>query len=195
MIIRAPPKRNNALKGESPGRRDSGSAEVEVVGQGPVELEVGDGVGLGGVESRRLIEDFGVLAGPGHELRIVARAVARDRDERRYVAAEELGLEDRGEAPDDAPFLEFAEALTRGWRGESHGLGEIVLRHAGILLEQFQQLVVDLVQGRATHALRAFSVCPGPGIRRAPDRGAGGRFGRSRGGRRPDRVNHRSHSV
>lgn len=59
MVIRAPPVRKNAPKGDSPGQRDSGASEVDVVGQGPVELEVGDGVGLGGVESGRLIEEPG----------------------------------------------------------------------------------------------------------------------------------------
>jgi hypothetical protein len=44
---------------EPPGRRDSGASGVEVVGQGLVELEVGDGVGLGGIERRSLIEEAG----------------------------------------------------------------------------------------------------------------------------------------
>jgi hypothetical protein len=48
---------------ESPaGRPHSGASEVEVVGQGLVELEVRDGVGLGGVEGRCLIEE------PGEEI-------------------------------------------------------------------------------------------------------------------------------
>ena len=51
-----------ALEGGSPGRPDAGASGVEVVGQGLVEVEVGDGVGLGGVEGRRLIED------PGEEI-------------------------------------------------------------------------------------------------------------------------------
>ena len=38
-------------------RQDSGASEVEVVGQGPVELEVWDGVGLGRLEGRCLIEE------------------------------------------------------------------------------------------------------------------------------------------
>jgi hypothetical protein len=37
------------LGGESDGGPDIGDSEVEVVGQGLVELEVGDGLGLGGV--------------------------------------------------------------------------------------------------------------------------------------------------
>jgi hypothetical protein len=45
-----------ALEGGSPGRPDAGASGVEVVGQGLVEVEVGDGVGLGGVEGRCLIE-------------------------------------------------------------------------------------------------------------------------------------------
>ena len=45
------------LGGESPaGRPDSGASELEVVGRGLVEVEVGDGLGLGGVEGRCLIE-------------------------------------------------------------------------------------------------------------------------------------------
>ena len=35
----------------------SGASEVEVVGQGLVELKVGDGLGLGGIEGGRLIEE------------------------------------------------------------------------------------------------------------------------------------------
>ena len=48
-----------ALEGKCRGRRDSGASGVEVVGQGLVdlELEVGDGVGLGGVEGRCLIKE------------------------------------------------------------------------------------------------------------------------------------------
>ena len=52
-----------ALAGESPaGRPDSGASEIEVVGRGLVELEVGDGLGLDGVEGRCLIEE------PGEEI-------------------------------------------------------------------------------------------------------------------------------
>ena len=61
MLISAPPYAQECADRRPPGRRDSGSAEVEVVGQGPVELEVGDGVG--GVESRRLIEETGEEVG------------------------------------------------------------------------------------------------------------------------------------
>ena len=62
MVIRAPPVRKNALKGAFPGQRDSGASEVEVVGQGPVE--VGDGVRLGGGGGRRLIEEPGEDVAP-----------------------------------------------------------------------------------------------------------------------------------
>ena len=49
-----------ALGGESrAGRADSGASEIEVVGRGLVEVEVGDGLGLGGVEGRCLIEEPG----------------------------------------------------------------------------------------------------------------------------------------
>ena len=51
-----------ALGGESPAGRTGGASEVEVVGRGLVELEVGDGLGLGGVEGRCLIEE------PGEEI-------------------------------------------------------------------------------------------------------------------------------
>ncbi len=44
------------------GRADSGASGVEVVGQGLVEVEVWDGLGLGGVEGRSLIEE------PGEEI-------------------------------------------------------------------------------------------------------------------------------
>ena len=49
-----------ALGGESPGRGDSGASEVEVLGEGPVESEVGDGVGPRGVEGRSLIGEVGL---------------------------------------------------------------------------------------------------------------------------------------
>lgn len=61
-------RRDARMGGEAVGRRipagrpDSGASEVEVVGQGLVELEVRDGVGLGGVEGRSLIEE------PGEEI-------------------------------------------------------------------------------------------------------------------------------
>ena len=45
-----------ALGGESPAGRRGGASEIEVAGQGLVELEVWDGVGLGGVEGRSLEE-------------------------------------------------------------------------------------------------------------------------------------------
>ena len=60
------------LGGESPGRRDSGASGVEVVGQGRVELEVGNGVGLGGVEGRCLIEE------PGEEIALGRSAGRRE---------------------------------------------------------------------------------------------------------------------
>ena len=56
------------MGGEGVGRRipgwpaDSGASEIEVVGQGLVEFEVWDGVGLGGVERGCLIEE------PGEEI-------------------------------------------------------------------------------------------------------------------------------
>ncbi len=52
-----------ALGGESlAGRLDSGASEVEVVGRGLVELEIWDGLWLGGVEGGCLIEE------PGEEI-------------------------------------------------------------------------------------------------------------------------------
>jgi hypothetical protein len=45
------------LGGESDGRPDSGDSGVEVVAQGLVELEVGDGLGLDRIEGGRLIEE------------------------------------------------------------------------------------------------------------------------------------------
>jgi hypothetical protein len=45
------------LGGESEAGVTSGASGVEVVGQGLVEVEVWDGLGLGGVEGRRLIEE------------------------------------------------------------------------------------------------------------------------------------------
>ena len=60
------------LGGESlAGRPDSGASEVEVVGRGLVEVEVGDGVGFGGVERGCLIEE------PGEEISGAGRARAR----------------------------------------------------------------------------------------------------------------------
>ena len=53
----------------SAGRPDSGASEVEVVGRGLVELEVGDGLGLGGVEGRCLIEEPGEEIAPTHASR------------------------------------------------------------------------------------------------------------------------------
>ncbi len=47
-----------AVGGESAGRLDSGDSGVEVVGQGLVELEFPDGVGLGGVEGGALVEEL-----------------------------------------------------------------------------------------------------------------------------------------
>jgi hypothetical protein len=55
----------------------SGDSGVEVVGQGLVEFEVGDGVGLGGVEDRCLIEE------PCEE--IALRWSARGREGRGFV--------------------------------------------------------------------------------------------------------------
>ena len=62
-----------ALGGESlAGRPDSGASEIKVVGRGLVELELGDGLGLGGVERGCLIEE------PGEEIAIgEARGRAR----------------------------------------------------------------------------------------------------------------------
>ena len=54
------------------GRPDSGASEVEVVGRGLVELEVGDGLGLGGVEGRCLIEE------PGEEIALRRPAGGRE---------------------------------------------------------------------------------------------------------------------
>lgn len=45
------------LGGESDAGVTSGASEVEVVGQGLVEVEIWDGLGLGGVEGRSLIEE------------------------------------------------------------------------------------------------------------------------------------------
>jgi hypothetical protein len=64
------------------GRPDSGDSGVEVVGQGLVEFEVGDGVGLGGVEGRCLIEE------PGEE--IALRWSARGREGRGFVREVEV---------------------------------------------------------------------------------------------------------
>jgi len=63
--------------GESPAGRTGGASEVEVVGQGLVELEVRDGVGLGGVEGRCLIEE------PGEEIALGRSAGGREG--RRFV--------------------------------------------------------------------------------------------------------------
>jgi hypothetical protein len=54
--------RGGAGGGFPAGRPGSGASEIEVVGQGLAELEVRDGVGLGGVEGRCLIEE------PGEEI-------------------------------------------------------------------------------------------------------------------------------
>ena len=62
-----------ALGAESlAGRLDSGASEVEVVGRGLVELEVGDGLWLGGVEGRCLIEE------PGEEIALGRSACGRE---------------------------------------------------------------------------------------------------------------------
>lgn len=87
-----------ALGGESPaGRPDSGASEVEVVGRGLVELEVGAGVGLGGVEGRCLIEERGE--------EIALRRPAGGREGRRFVGEVEVE-EDRG---DDGRIAEERE--------------------------------------------------------------------------------------
>ncbi len=52
-----------------PSRPDSAASEVEVVGRGLVELEVGAGLGLGGVEGRCLIEEPGEEIAPTHAAR------------------------------------------------------------------------------------------------------------------------------
>ncbi len=51
------------LGGEAGGRRKSGGSEVEVVGQGlvEVEVEVRDGVGLGGILTPRKVRWPGIL--------------------------------------------------------------------------------------------------------------------------------------
>lgn len=49
-------------RGSPAGRPDVGASGIDVGGQGLVELEVGNGVGLGEVESRCLIEKPGTVA-------------------------------------------------------------------------------------------------------------------------------------
>ena len=50
------------LGGETEAGVTSGASGVEVVRQGLVEVEVWDGLGLGGIEGRRLVEE------PGEEI-------------------------------------------------------------------------------------------------------------------------------
>jgi hypothetical protein len=73
------------MGGEGAGRR---IPKLEVVGQGLVEFEVGDGLGLGGVEGRCLIEE------PGEE--IALRRPAGGREGRGLVREVEVE-EDRGD--------------------------------------------------------------------------------------------------
>ena len=79
-----------ALGGESlAGRLDSGASEVEVVGRGLVELEVGDRLWLGGVEGRCLIEE------PGKEIALGRSACGSEgRGLVREVEVEEDGGDD-----------------------------------------------------------------------------------------------------
>ena len=76
------------LGGESPAGRTGVASEIEVVGQGLVEFEVGDGLGLGRVEGRSLIEE------PGEE--IALRRPAGAREGRGFVGEVEVE-EDHGD--------------------------------------------------------------------------------------------------
>ena len=96
----------------SPAGRTGGASEVEVVGRGLVELEVGDRLWLGGVEGRCLIEE------PGKEIALGRSACGSEgRGLVREVEVEEDGGDDgrTGEERED-PHL----AATCGTEQRQH---------------------------------------------------------------------------
>ena len=92
------------LGGESPVGRTGGASEIEVVGRGLVELEVGDGLGLGGVDGRCLIEE------PGEE--IALRWPAGGREGRGLVG--EVEVEEDGGDDGRITDRKFKEPFVAG---------------------------------------------------------------------------------
>ena len=103
------------LRGESYGRPDSGDSEVEVVGEGLFELEVGDGLGLGGIEGGRLIEE------PLEEITLGRSASGREgRGFVGEVEVEEDGRDDwRISQKREDPHLGAATHASRGCSGHT----------------------------------------------------------------------------
>ena len=123
------------------GGRVGGVSVVEVGGQGLVELDVGHGLGVGGVEARRLVEQEVPLrrAASGREGRGPVGKVEVDEDGGDDGRVGEKGEDTSGRrrlgrgaaGPHRSGRGARPSGYARGWRSEGLGIGWVAQRMGG----------------------------------------------------------------